>query len=65
LYSQALAKIERGHAQDLEDVRTMLSRGLIDGARLRVHFERIKPNLYKYPAIDAVAFERALDRMLG
>jgi len=29
LYAQALAKIERGHAQDLTDVQEMLRRGLM------------------------------------
>src|SRR4051812_27880033 len=29
-YSQALAKLERGHAQDVEDVRAMLARTLIE-----------------------------------
>lgn len=64
LYSQALAKIERGHAQDLEDVRTMLESGLVDAGRLREYFERIKPLLYKYPAVDPAAFERAIDEVL-
>ena len=30
LYAQALAKIERGHAQDVDDVREMLRRGLVE-----------------------------------
>jgi Nucleotidyltransferase of unknown function (DUF6036) len=30
LYAQALAKIERGHAQDEGDVREMFDRGLVD-----------------------------------
>jgi hypothetical protein len=29
LYAQALAKLERGHAQDLDDVREMTRRGLV------------------------------------
>jgi uncharacterized nucleotidyltransferase DUF6036 len=64
LYAQALAKIERGHSQDLADVRTMLDRGLVDRARLRDYFQRIKPLLYKYPAIDPRAFERAVGAAL-
>ena len=35
-YSQALAKLERGHAQDLEDVRALVERGLVDPARALV-----------------------------
>jgi hypothetical protein len=64
LYSQALAKIERGHVQDLEDVRTMLASGLVDAGRLWEYFVRIKPLLYKYPAVDPTAFERAIDEVL-
>lgn len=63
-YSQALAKIERGHAQDLEDVQTMIERGLVDRAQLRAYFERIKPLLYKYPAVDRSEFERAVERIV-
>ncbi len=33
LYSQALSKLERGFDQDLEDVRAMRERGLIDPPR--------------------------------
>ncbi len=65
LYAQALAKIERGHAQDLEDVQTMLDRGLVERARLRDYFERIKPLLYKYPAVEPGAFERSVDAALA
>jgi hypothetical protein len=60
LVSQALAKIERGHAQDLTDVRTMLERGLISTEQLRTEFDAIAPMLYTYPAIDPAAFARAV-----
>ena len=60
LVSQALAKIERGHAQDLSDVRTMLERGLVSTEQLRTEFEAIAPQLYRYPAIDPGAFARAV-----
>ncbi len=60
-YAQALAKIERGHAQDLLDVRAMFAEGLIEPARLRGHFEAIVPDLYRYPAIDEAAFRRAVN----
>jgi len=45
LYAQALAKIERGHAQDAGDVREMLDRGLIERSGLLVYFEAIEPEL--------------------
>ena len=37
-YSQALAKIERGHARDRHDVERMIGEGLVDRARLRAFF---------------------------
>ncbi|OGU33341.1 MAG: hypothetical protein A3K13_11290, partial [Gemmatimonadetes bacterium RIFCSPLOWO2_12_FULL_68_9] len=61
LYSQALSKIERHHAQDAEDVRQMLARGLVEAGRLREFFEAIRPGLIRYPAIDPAAFARRLD----
>ncbi len=56
LYAQALAKVERGHRQDTEDVRAMLRTGLVDTKHLLSYFEDIEPRLYRYPAIDPAAF---------
>ncbi len=56
-YGQALSKIERGHDQDQKDVYEMLSRGLIDRETLLHFFEAIRPQLIRYPAIDAEEFE--------
>lgn len=64
LSSQALAKIERGHAQDVSDVAEMLRRGLVSPETLRADFEAITPLLYRYPALDATSFRRALDLAL-
>ena len=61
----ALAKIERGHEQDREDVRTMLARGLVRPEAIRDAFSTLEPRLYRYPAIDAAAFRRAVDEMMG
>lgn len=60
LYAQALAKIERGHRQDLEDVRAMLARDLIDRRHALAYYARIAPELYRFPAIDPPTFERAV-----
>jgi hypothetical protein len=65
LYSQALAKIERGFGQDLEDVRTMIERGLVEPPRLREYYEEIEPALYRYPAIDPPVFRQRLEEALG
>lgn len=65
LYSQALAKIERGHTQDLDDVRTMLEQDLVDPARLRAYFDEIELHLYRFPALDAADFRRRLEDALA
>jgi hypothetical protein len=59
-YSQALSKIERGFAHDLDDVRAMLESGLVDPVRLHELFDAIEPQLYRYPALDPAAFRRKL-----
>jgi hypothetical protein len=64
LVAQALAKIERGHAQDRVDVGEMLRRGLVDAAGLSTAFEAIAPHLYRYPAIDPASFRRAVDETI-
>jgi hypothetical protein len=65
LYSQALAKLERGHAQDLDDLQEMLDRGLVEKERLRACFSEIEPQLYRFPAIDAVDFRKGVEELLG
>lgn len=62
LYSQALAKIERDHSQDRSDVRTMFEKGFIDGAKVLDLFEKIEPELYRYPAINPKSFSLAVRR---
>lgn len=64
-YSQALAKIERHHERDARDVDEMFARGLVEPGKLRELFERIKPELFRYPAIDPAAFERRLNATLA
>jgi hypothetical protein len=57
-YAQALAKVERGHSQDLEDVRALVERGLVDPQRALRFLDEIEDQLYRYPALDAAAFRR-------
>ena len=59
-YSQALAKIERGHEKDMLDVGAMFARGLVEPSKLSSLFESIEPQLYKYPAIDPATFARSV-----
>lgn len=64
LYAQAMAKVERRHVQDIEDVTTMIRMGLIVPERARQYFETIAPELYRYPAVDPRAFRAAVEEML-
>lgn len=64
LYSQALAKIERGFEQDIDDVRTMIQRGHVEPARLRELYDAIEPELYRYPAIDPPVFRQKVEAAL-
>ena len=64
LYSQALAKLERGHNQDLKDVRVMLERRFVETDRLRSAFDEIEPQLYRFPAIDPADFRRRVEEFL-
>ncbi len=65
LYAQALAKIERGHAQDLQDVRAMIVRGLIEPQKIQRCFDEIEPLLYRYPAIHPPSFRQAVEAILS
>ncbi len=64
-YSQALAKLERGHRQDVADVRAMRERGLIDPSLVQTYFDEIEPELFRFPAIDPPAFRRAVATMVA
>ena len=65
LYSQALAKLERGHARDLEDIDAMRQSGLVDVEPLRAFFAEIEPHLYRFPAIDPADFRRRVEEVEG
>lgn len=60
-YSQALAKLERAHARDLDDVRAMVASGLVERTRLRSLFHEIEPELYRFPAVDPASFRRRVE----
>lgn len=64
-HAQALAKIERGHAQDLRDVQAMRRLGLVDPLRLAGFFDAIAADLVRYPAIDATCFRAKVRRALA
>jgi len=64
LHAQALAKLERAHTQDLEDVNAMLERGLVEPERALLLYEEIEPLLYRFPAVDPASFRRRVERAL-
>ncbi len=64
-YSQALAKVERGHAKDLQDVDQMRQRGLIEPDRALELFDAIESELYRFPAIDAKTFRQRVEMNFG
>jgi hypothetical protein len=64
-YSQALSKAERGHRQDLLDVQAMIDRDLVSPQVVLEYFERIEPELYRFPAIDPASFRRSVLAAFG
>lgn len=57
-HGQALAKIERGHALDRQDVAAMAERGLVAPNTLLALFGKVEADLLRYPAIDPACFRR-------
>lgn len=64
-YSQALAKIERGHSQDLSDVEQMLGEGWVERDELLRLFREIEPGLYRYPAIDPPSLAKRVEDVVA
>lgn len=63
--AQALSKSERGHEQDLLDVKEMIARGLVDPSDALAQFELIESELYRFPAIDPTSFRRSVEELFG
>jgi len=61
--SQALAKLERGFAQDLSDVASMVAAGLVEPARLLALYERVEDELFRFPAVDPASLREAVERL--
>jgi hypothetical protein len=60
-YAQALSKLQRGHAKDLEDVREMIQRGLVEGGQAMELFDAIEDELFRFPSIDPASFRRRVE----
>lgn len=65
LYAQVLAKVERGHEQDIQDAREMMERGALNADELVRLAAAVKLDLVRYPAVDAADFERRLRAFVG
>jgi hypothetical protein len=59
-YSQALSKLQRGHARDVLDVEAMSRLNLIEKETLFSLFEKIESNLIRYPSLDAPSFRKVV-----
>jgi hypothetical protein len=59
-YSQALSKLQRGHARDGLDVEAMLRLNLINKEALFSLFEKIESDLIRYPSLDAPSFRKVV-----
>jgi hypothetical protein len=64
LYSQALAKLERGLAQDLSDVDAMVRSGAVDPQTLAALLTEIEPELARFPAVEPDALRAAVAQLL-
>jgi hypothetical protein len=62
---QALAKLERGHAQDLQDVESFVRGGYVSREELKSRFAQIEPGLLRYPAVDPQQFKRKVEDFLA
>ena len=62
LYSQALAKLQRGHERDFADAQAMVARGLVEPMKLRELFATIEPALIRYPGVDAGEFRAVVEK---
>jgi len=64
-YAQALAKVERGHVQDLVDVASMRAQGLVENRPLLDLLAAIEPELFRFPAVDARDLRRRVEAVLA
>jgi hypothetical protein len=63
--AQALSKAERGHSQDIDDIREMIANGIVDPAKALRQFESIELDLYRFPSIDPISFREAVEDLFS
>jgi hypothetical protein len=59
-YGQCLAKVVRGHERDISDAKAFVTLGKVVPSELSAHFERIRPEMMRYPSVDPSTVERRL-----
>jgi len=65
-YAQALSKIVRGFARDVQDARHFLSSGMVDAERFRSLVQGIPERAYaRYPALSRAAVLDAVEHFLA
>ena len=61
-YSQAFAKIVRGHQTDMTDVKALFHEGLVDAVKLNEMVKNLPDRQFmKYPRLNRGAVERAVE----
>ncbi len=56
-YGQVLSKLARAHARDAGDVEALVRIGKVDRTHLGDLFSQVRPQLIRYPALDAAGLE--------
>lgn len=56
----ALGERVHGERRDMADVRSFVREGWVELDELQLMFERIEPQLVRYPSLDARSFRRAV-----
>ena len=62
---QSLAKIERGHQRDLDDVCSLIKAGFVSVENLKETFSNIKPKIVRYPSLSIEEFEKKVIEFIG
>ena len=64
-YGQALGKVLRGHRTDLSDAEALVRLGKVDPAKLLFHFEEIRHEIIRYPAVNVGDFAAKVLAFVG